>query len=206
MKTEFLHAADSGVIERAASMLSAGNLVVFPTDTLYGVGANTFDESALAALFEVKARMLEKGIPVLLADHEHIELVAREIPAYAIELAERFWPGPLTLIVPRRRDLPPNISPNENIAVRVPKHDVARAIILAAGGAVATTSANLSGDPPARDAVEALQALQGRVAAVVDGGPAQHGVASTIVDCTVDPPRILRPGALSAEELRAPTA
>lgn len=204
MKTEHLYAGQSGSIERAAGMLSEGKLVAFPTDTLYGVGADAFDETALAALFQVKGRSLEKGIPVLLADREHIDLVARKIPPYASELIERFWPGPLTLVVPRRMDLPANLSPNSNIAVRMPDHDVARALIRAAGGAVATTSANLSGAPAARDAGEALRALHGRVAAVVDAGPAPHGIASTIVDCTVDPPQILRRGALSAGELQAP--
>ena len=204
MTTEHLYAANSGSIERAARMLSESKLVVFPTDTVYGVGADAFDETALIALFQVKGRSLEKGIPVLLADREHIDLVARELSPYASELVERFWPGPLTLVVPRRMDLPANLSPNSNIAVRVPDHDVARAIIRAAGGAVATTSANLSGAPAARDAEEALRALQGRVAAVVDAGPAPLGIASTIVDCTVEPPQILRRGALSAEELKVP--
>ncbi|HZD11708.1 MAG TPA: L-threonylcarbamoyladenylate synthase [Candidatus Binatia bacterium] len=201
MITEHLHANDPGTIERAAALLKQGKLVVFPTDTLYGVGANALDEAAVGALYHAKRRPLEKGIPLLLADREHVKLVARAVPQRAQELLERFWPGPLTLIVPRRAGLPSNLSPNENVAVRIPDDDVARAIIRTAGGALATSSANLSGAPPARNAEEALQALQGAVAAVVDGGPATHGVASTIVDCTVEPPRILRQGALSPAAL-----
>lgn len=201
MRTEHLTAKDSGTIERAADLLKQGQLVVFPTDTVYGVGADTFDEAAIESLYRVKERSLEKGIPVLLADGKDVHKVAREIPASAQLLLERFWPGPLTLIVPRRDSLPPNISPNNKIAVRIPDNDVARSLIRAAGGALATTSANRSGDPPARDASEALRALEGRVAAVVDGGTVDHGVPSTIVDCTVEPPQILRQGALKAVAL-----
>ena len=110
-------------------------------------------------------------------------------------------PGPLTLVLPRRPELPALLSPNENVAVRIPESEVARAVIRAAGGAVATSSANRSGEPGARTAGEALAALEGLVAAIVDGGPAEHGAASTIVDCTISPPRILRPGPLTLEEL-----
>lgn len=210
METEILHAANTGAaaagtIERAAALLNEGKLVVFPTDTLYGLGAAVFNEAAVAALYQVKGRSLEKGIPVLLADREHLHLVARDIPDTALALSERFWPGPLTIIVPRRADLPQTVSPNANVAVRIPDHEVARALIRAAGGALATTSANLSGAPAACTAQEALQMLQGRVAAVVDGGPAPQGMASSIIDCTVDPPQIVREGALAADRLSVTT-
>lgn len=201
MRTEHLRVNDPRTIERAAALLKEGKIVVFPTDTLYGVGVTAFDEEAIDALYRIKDRPLEKGIPILLADGDDLRRVAREIPACAQVLLDRFWPGPLTLILPRRKDLPPNISPNENIAVRIPDDDVARALIRAAGGALATSSANRSGEPPARNAAAAWQALEGRVAAVVDGGHVQHGVPSTIVDCTVDPPQVLRQGALSAAAL-----
>lgn len=206
MKTEYLYAGYPGAIERAADLLKAGQLVVFPTDTLYGVGGLAFNNAAVTALYQVKGRSLEKGIPILLADGDHVQLVAKDIPGIAQSMMDNVWPGALTLIVPRREGLPEGISPNANIAVRIPEHPVARAIIRAAGGAVATSSANLSGAAPARDAQEALQALEGRVAAVVDDGPAPRGVASTIVDCTVQPPRILRQGALSADKLLINTA
>lgn len=201
MRTEYLYIDDAKTIERAADLLRQGQLVVFPTDTVYGVGADTFSEAAIELLYRVKERALEKGIPILLADAEDLHKVARDVPASAQSLIERFWPGPLTLIVPRREKLPANISPNENIAVRIPDNENVRDLIRAAGGAVATTSANRSGDPPARSAMEALRALEGRVAAVVDGGEAQHGVPSTVLDCTVDPPRVLRQGALSKAAL-----
>lgn len=206
MNTEHLLANDPKTIEHAAALLRAGGLVVFPTDTLYGLGADPFNAAAINALYRVKERAYEKGIPVLLADFKDIDNVASNIPAIAHNLLERFWPGPLTLIVPRRNTLPGNISPDENLAVRIPDNDVARAIIRAAGGALATTSANRSGEQPARNATEALRALEGLVAAVVDGGPVVVGAPSTIVDCTIDPPRILREGPLEATDLSLGTA
>jgi L-threonylcarbamoyladenylate synthase len=206
MKTELLLASESQTIERAAAHLRAGRLVVFPTDTLYGVGADAFSENAIAALYRAKGRSFEKGIPILLADTTDIEKVAENIPAVAHKLLDRFWPGPLTLIVPRRSTLPPNISPNENIAVRLPDSAIARSIIRAAGGALATTSANRSGERPAHNAAEARKALDGLVAAVVDGGPVAVGIPSTIVDCTGESPRILRQGPLAAAALSLDTA
>ena len=201
MKTVTLQPSEPGAIAQAALLLREGHLVVFPTDTLYGVGADPFSPDALARLYEAKGRSAEKGIPILLADLADLEKVVHASPAPTQRLIERFWPGPLTLVLPRQPGLPSIISPNENIAVRIPENEVARAVIRAAGGAVATSSANRSGEPGARTAREALAALVGRVAAVVDGGAVEHGAASTIVDCTATPPRILRPGPLTAEDL-----
>lgn len=206
MKTEYLEANNPQTIERVVYLLKMDKVVAFPTDTLYGIGADPFSEAAIEALYQAKDRPTEKGIPILLADVTDLNNVARDLPAPARDLLQRFWPGPLTLIVPRHPALPANLSPNENVAVRIPDNDVARAIIRAAGGALATTSANRSGEQPARTAREALRALQGLVAAVVDGGPVAVGVPSTIVDCTVDPPRILREGSLSARTLSLETA
>lgn len=197
MKIEHLFADEPQTVDRAAQLLLDGQLVVFPTDTVYGVGVHAFQENAIAALFRVKDRPLDKGIPILLADAADVDKVSQSVPPVAAELMQRFWPGPLTLIVPRHSRLPDDIAPGGNIAVRVPKNDIARAIIAAAGGAVATSSANRSGEAPARNAQEALRALSGLVAAVVDGGPASHGTPSTIVDCTVEPPEVVRVGALA---------
>lgn len=197
MRTEHLYVDDPSTFERAAELLKQGRLVVFPTDTVYGVGCRAFDEGAIESLYRIKERSLQKGIPILLADGEDLNMVARDFPAVGRQLAARFWPGPLTIIVPRRETIPTNISPNDKVAVRIPDNDIARSLIRAAGGALATTSANRSGDPPALNGMEALRALDGRVAAVVDGGEVQHGVPSTIIDCTVDPPQVIRRGALS---------
>ncbi len=201
MTTRRLDAADATAIVAAADLLRRGLPVVLPTDTVYGVGVLPFDAAAVERLYEVKGRPAEKGIPILLGDVADVAHVAGIIPSAAAALMAHFWPGPLTLVVPRRPELPANLSPDDTIAVRVPDHAVARALIRAAGGALATTSANVSGRPPARAADEALAALDGRVAAVLDDGPSPGGVASTVVDCTVDPPVVRRVGPLSAADL-----
>lgn len=201
MNTEYLDASDPGAVARAAQWLRLGEVLIFPTDTLYGIGVDAFNAAALARLYTVKQRSLEKGIPVLLGDPADLPRVARNVPSLARELTGRFWPGPLTLIMPRHESLPENLSPNENVAVRIPDHDLARAVIQAAGGAVATSSANLSGERPALDAGEAFEFFNGRVAAVLDGGPVQYGEPSTVLDCTTMPPRILRQGPIPAESL-----
>ena len=201
MTTRRLDAADATAIVAAADLLRRGLPVVLPTDTVYGVGVLPFDAAAVDRLYAVKGRPAEKGIPILLGDVADVAHVAGIIPPAAAALMAHFWPGPLTLIVPRRPELPANLSPDDTIAVRVPDHAVTRALIRAAGGAVAATSANVSGQPPARAADEALLALGGRVAAVLDDGPSPGGVASTVVDCTVDPPVIRRVGPLAAADL-----
>jgi L-threonylcarbamoyladenylate synthase len=201
MTTRRLDAADPTAIAAAADLLRRGLSVVLPTDTVYGVGVLPFDAAAIDRLYTLKGRPAEKGIPILLGDVADVAHVAGIIPPAAAALMAHFWPGPLTLIVPRRPELPANLSPDDTIAVRVPDHAVARALIRAAGGAVATTSANVSGQPPARAADEALAALGSRVAAVLDDGPSPGGVASTVVDCTVDPPVVRRAGPLTAADL-----
>lgn len=201
MVTKLLKAEQAGAIEEAARLLKDGHLIAFPTDTLYGVGADTFNPRAIKKLFAAKGRPLEKGIPVLLSDVEYLGEIVGQTSDLTMKLAQKFWPGPLTLILPKRDSISEIISPDENIAVRVPDNDVARKFIRAAGGAVATSSANRSGEPPALDAQEALAALGDSIAAVLDGGKVSLGIASTIVDCTDSPPRILRQGPLTAEEL-----
>ena len=201
LNTSYLRAGQSSAITEATAWLRRGFPVVFPTDTVYGVGVMPFEEAAIERLYAVKGRPASKGIPILLSDPVYLELVAGAIPPAARSLIERFWPGPLTLIVPRAPGLPDLISPNDNIAVRIPDHAIARALIREAGGAVATTSANLSGQEPARTGEAALAALEGRVAVVLDDGPSPGDRPSTIVDCTGAQPVIARLGPLSAADL-----
>lgn len=201
IETQLLQANQPGAIKETADLLRQGQIIAYPTDTLYGVGVDPFNAEAIERLYTVKERSLDKGIPILLADLSDLEKVTDQIPALAQRLIEQYWPGALTLIVPKKSILPANISPNQGIAVRIPAHDISRAFIRAAGGVVATTSANKSGQPPATDAAQAFQALYGLISAVLDGGPARDGMASTVLDCMSDPPQLLREGPITVKNL-----
>lgn len=195
-------AQQPGAIEEAVAALRAGQLVVFPTDTVYGVGAMALDAQAVEALYRAKGRPLDKAIPILLADAEQVRQVARDIPDITWQLAERFWPGGLTLVLPAAPHLPAVLrAVGETIAVRVPNHPVALALIASLGGPLAATSANRSGDLPALTAAEAEAALGDKVDIILDAGRVPTGVASTVLDLTADPPRVLRPGATAIQEL-----
>lgn len=199
LMTRHLMASDLQAIAETAAAIRGGQLVVFPTDTVYGIGTNAFDEKAILSLYSIKRRSLEKGVPILLADVADLEKIAKFVPQAAQELIGRFWPGPLTLIVPKQNNLPRSISTNQGVAVRIPDNETARAVIRAAGGAVATSSANRSGHSPAQTADQALADLGGAVAIVLDDGPTGQSIPSTIVDCTAKRMRILRQGPISAE-------
>lgn len=201
IQTRHLNAGNPSAIIEAAELLKQGHLVVLPTDTLYGIGASAFNADAVARLYHVKQRPLHKGIPVLLADFSDLEKVVRHVPETAAAYIRRFWPGPLTIILPKSAKLPVAISPNEGIAVRIPDNDMARALIRAAGGALAVTSANRSGQAPAQTADQALVELGGWVAAVLDDGPSPMSVASTIVSCLGPHPKIVREGPVRAKDL-----
>jgi tRNA threonylcarbamoyl adenosine modification protein (Sua5/YciO/YrdC/YwlC family) len=188
-------------VAETAAYLKQGHLVIFPTDTVYGIGADAFNAAAIARLYEAKQRPSAKAIPILLADLSDIERVTQTVPAIAEIYIQQFWPGPLTLIVPKHPDLPANISDNEGIAVRIPACEVARAVIRAAGGAVATSSANLSGQPPAQTAADAISQLGDWITAVLDDGPSPHNIASTILDCTGTTPKLVRQGPIPLEQL-----
>ncbi|MFK7801456.1 MAG: L-threonylcarbamoyladenylate synthase [Anaerolineae bacterium] len=181
-------------ITTGASLLKAGSTVVFPTDTVYGVGAGAFSSTGIAKLYAAKIREAEKGIPVLLADLADLDQIAADVSQAAWDLAERYWPGALTLIIPKSSNLPANISPNHGIAVRIPDHDLCRDLIRQVGGAVAATSANISGQPAALSANDAFAQLDGRVDAIIDGGTVLGGVPSTIISLLEEQPKILRQG------------
>ncbi len=186
-------------IAHAADLLLRGAVVAIPTDTVYGVAADAGSPAAIARLFEAKRRPLDKAIPLLLAEPDGLDLVGERIADAARLLARRFWPGALTIIVPRQRTRPDDLP---TVALRMPDHELARELIRLAGGTLAVTSANISGAPPATTAAEVVRQLDGRIAAVLDGGRCSGGVASTIVDTSVEPPRVLRLGAVTVEALR----
>ncbi|MCA9917151.1 MAG: threonylcarbamoyl-AMP synthase [Anaerolineales bacterium] len=200
-QTKLLPADQPGAIAQAAAEARAGNLIVIPTDTLYGVACDAFNPEAVRAIYAAKQRPYNKPIPILLADSSDLPRVVRHVPPVAQRFIERYWPGPLTILLPKHPDLPAEISENDSVAVRIPHNDVGRAIIRAVGGAMAVTSANLTGQEPADTAVDARKKLAGWVTAVVDDGPSPHGAASTILDCTGEDLKILREGPISAHSL-----
>lgn len=191
-------------IAEAVHVLTHGGIVAFPTDTVYGVGADVRHPEAIAALYEIKERPLDRAIPVLLARAVELGAVAQEVPESAWRLAQRFWPGPLTVVVRRALSLPPILTAGEpTVAVRVPDHPVVRALIEGVGAPLAATSANISGRSSPVTADGVLAQLEGRIALLLDGGPCPGGKDSTVVDLTIVPVRILRTGPITADQIRA---
>lgn len=200
MNTMRVHAAAPDAIQRAIAILKQGGVVAFPTDTVYGVGALISLPASIGRLYEIKGREQTKAIAVLIADADQLDQLAAKASPAAHTLAERFWPGPLTLVLPKQPTLPAELSANETIGVRVPDHAVARALLVATGP-MAVTSANVSGGANARTADEVLAQLGGRLELVLDGGQTPGDRPSTVVDVTGEQPRVLREGPVSAAEI-----
>lgn len=201
MDTKVIPAGDPQALLEALAVLKKGGLVVYPTDTVYGVGGLAFDPGVIEGIYQVKGRDYTKAIPILLSDPIELSRVTLDIGQAAHKLAEHFWPGPLTLVVPRHPGLPENISPDATIGVRMPDHPVALGL-LRISGPLATTSANISGETSARSASEVVEQLGGRISLVLDGGITPGGTASTVVDCTSPEPVILREGPISLQHIK----
>jgi L-threonylcarbamoyladenylate synthase len=190
-------------IHVAADFIKRGGLVAFPTETVYGLGANALNAEAVLALFEAKKRPLDNPPIVHVCDVKDVCRLAETVPSQAEALMERFWPGPLTLIF-KRSDVVPDVTVAglDTIAVRMPRHNVALALIRESNCPIAAPSANLAGRPSPTSAEHVLDDLGGRIDAVLDAGPTVVGVESTVLDLTVDPPQVLRPGGTTFEVLR----
>lgn len=189
-------------IAQAAACLLEGKLVAFPTETVYGLGANAFDPKAIESIFIAKGRPFQDPLIVHIASQEMFSQIARQIPPAARHLAERFWPGPLTLVLPRHPRIPPMVSAGRNtVAVRMPSHPIALALIEHAGVPVAAPSANRFGHTSPTSAAHVLADLRERIEMVIDGGQPPVGLESTVLDMTHSPPVILRPGGVTQEEL-----
>jgi L-threonylcarbamoyladenylate synthase len=194
----------ASAIARAAALLRAGGLVAFPTETVYGLGADATAPAAVEGIFRAKKRPYSDPLIVHLAERDALPSVARDIPNAAWKLARHFWPGPLTLVLPRADRIPALVAAGgDTVGVRVPDHAVARALIRAAGVPVAAPSANRFMHTSPTTAAHVLADLDGRIDCVLDAGPCVVGVESTVLDLTVNPPRILRPGGVTLEALRA---
>lgn len=193
----------AAAMDAASSAVRRGRLVVIPTDTVYGLGADAFDADAVARLLAAKGRGREMPPPVLVSSTGTLEALAARVPAYATVLVQQFWPGALTLVCHQQPSLQWDLGETRGtVAVRMPDHDLTRSL-LDRTGPLAVSSANLTGRPAAVDADQAMEMLGESVAVVVDGGPAPGGVASTIVDATGPRPRLLRLGAISVADLDA---
>jgi L-threonylcarbamoyladenylate synthase len=195
---------DPDVIRDAARVIRSGGLVAFPTETVYGLGANALDAAAVNRIYEAKQRPASDPIIAHIDRRDLLDRLAVKIPPSAYTLAEVFWPGPLTMILRRSPHVPANIAARtETIAVRMPRHPVAAALIAAAGVPIAAPSANTFTRPSATSAAHVLEDLNGRIDLVLDGGATWIGLESTVIDLTVDPPVVLRPGGVLLGSLRA---
>lgn len=200
MNTRILPANSKGSLGIMLQALQAGGLVAFPTDTVYGIGTLAFDEDAVKSIYLAKGRTNEKAIPILLGEAEEIEKVASAVPDMARTLAERFWPGPLTLVIPKNASLPESVSSTDTVGVRIPDNPITHALLRLAGP-MAVTSANISGGLSPSTAQEVFDQLGGRIELILDGGKTSGGIPSTVVDCTRSVPIILREGPISLNEI-----
>ena len=199
-ETEVLKIDHPEIFDRVISILNRGGLIALPTDTVYGLAVDPWNGEAVSKLFKVKSRSELKSIPVLLRGEAAINEVAVEVPERVRTIAEKFWPGPLTIVVRRKSELPSEISATDTIGVRAPDHKFANTL-LRMYGPIAATSANLSGQPAASSAEQVVSSLSGMIDLIVDGGESAGGVSSTVVDFTANAPELLREGPISLESV-----
>lgn len=194
---------DAGIIAQAAACLRAGGLVAFPTETVYGLGAHALDPDAVARIYMAKERPATDPLIVHIPSLEQLAPLVTAVPPEVVALAQRFWPGPLTLVLPRHSRVPDAVTAGgPTVAVRVPTHPVARALLDAAALPVAAPSANRFSHPSPTRAEHVLQDLEGRIDLVLDAGPTPIGIESTVLDLTSTPPRVLRPGAVTLADIQ----
>ena len=196
MDTEVISASDPHVLRYAGDVLRYNGLVAFPTDTVYGVGALAFRSDVVQRLYTIKGRPTDRAIAVLVGRVADLSAVAQDLTPAARALAERFWPGSLTLVVAKHTDLPTAVSALPTVGVRLPDHPLARGL-LEHTGPMAVTSANRSGERNPLTAEDVLQQLGGRIELLIDGGRVPGGVPSTVVDCTGPTPTVLREGPIT---------
>lgn len=193
---------DKQILAQAAELLKAGKLVAFPTETVYGLGANGLDSEAVAGIYQAKGRPSDNPLILHIAQQEEIRQLVTHIPPNAQVLMDTYWPGPLTLVLKRKEVVPDIVAGGlDTVAVRLPASTIARELIALAGVPIAAPSANTSGRPSPTSAKDVLDDLAGRIDAIIDGGNCDIGVESTVVDCTTPVPTLLRPGGITLEML-----
>lgn len=194
---------DWQVMKRAGEILKSGGLVAFPTETVYGLGANALDEEAAKKIYAAKGRPSDNPLIIHIADRDALEAVVREVPEAAKKLAEAFWPGPLTMIFHKKECVPYGTTGGlDTVAVRMPSDEIARELIRAGGGYIAAPSANRSGRPSPTTAQHVYEDMEGRIPLILDGGAVEIGLESTIIDLTEGKPVVLRPGFISLKMLQ----
>jgi len=197
-------APPDAAIAIAIAALRAGEVVVYPTETFYGIAADAFEPEALERIFEIKGRDTAKTIALIAHDAAAAFAIAREVPEIARRLAAAFWPGPLTIVMPARSGIPNAlIGPDGGVGIRVSSHPIARTLAYGLGRPITATSANRSGEPPARTIAEARAALGDKVKVFVEGGTLTAGAPSTVVQCDRDGWRLLRAGAIGVDKIEA---
>jgi L-threonylcarbamoyladenylate synthase len=202
--TEILRSSDNNDIIKAARLLAGGEVVGIPTETVYGLAADATNENAVKKIFEAKGRPQDNPLIVHLSEPSELELYVKDIPYTAYRLAEKFWPGPLTMVLPKRDIIPNATSAGlDTVGIRIPAHKTAREIIKACGKPLAAPSANLSGSPSPTSAQHVFKDMIGRIPAVVDGGVCPVGVESTVISFAEDGVNLLRPGFISVSDLEA---
>lgn len=193
---------DEAVYDEAAQIIRRGGLVAFPTETVYGLGADGLNEEAAAKIYAAKGRPSDNPLILHIAERDGLEKIAASVPEKAEALIQAFWPGPLTMIFQKKKEIPYGTTGGlETVAVRMPSHPVAKALILKSGTAIAAPSANTSGRPSPTRAEHVAQDMTGRIDMLIDGGAVGIGLESTIVDMTVEPPMLLRPGYITVQML-----
>ena len=204
MNTKVISATDAGCAKMAAAIIKEGGLVAIPTETVYGLGADGLNPEAVAKIFEVKGRPQDNPLILHIADATQLDKLCHHIPENAYRLAEKFWPGPLTMVLPAREIVPKCTTAGlPTVAVRCPDSAITRDIIRLAGVPVAAPSANISGKPSTTTAQHVFSDHNGKIPMIVDGGSCRVGVESTIIDLTENPPRLLRPGGITPEQLES---
>lgn len=201
--TQILPATSPSAIKLARRLLREGQVIAFPTDTVYGIGANAFERFAVRQIFAIKKRAIDKALPVFIYQLDDLNLVARNVPDQAWFLLQKFWPGQLTVVLPKNPALPDDVTGGQDsVAIRIPDHYLCLDLLIRVGRPLAVTSANLSGSPTPTTAQGVADQLGEGLPLVLDGGPSPTDQPSTIIDLRHDPPRLLRQGVLSLAALR----
>ena len=201
MKTQVIDLSQQDAIQRALDQIHSGGIIAFPTDTVYGLGSSPFNPEAIKRLFTAKGRNFNKAIAILIGDISQLPLLSEEFNPTAQILSRQFWPGALTLILNKKKELPAILSPFPSIGIRMPDHPFALNL-LRVTGPLAVTSANLSGGKNPLTAKDVLEQLDGRVDLLMDGGQCPGGVPSTVVDCTSPNIKFIRVGAIAIETIK----